>query len=262
MAIDPKFVDLINAAIDRGISAKDRALLEEHLAQDPDARALRDELSGLCAELDAVESIPPPAHLKHVILNTVSQQNTSQTASGGGDWRVRLSTLFGGGAVRYAMFFAAGAILTYTFISSDQISRQAFDDVTGLIGTITQPDYTAEMSDEDSIRLTLNEIAGSVHLYRAGSIMILDFDLASQGPIEIVAGFADRHIWFNGFGQLESNGTTIAAEAGQVTVRMEGQRRYAVYLNNASHRAATISLRFYSGGTLIHEDELKFGDTN
>ena len=78
MAIDPKFVDLINAEIDRGISAKDRALLEEHLAQDPDARALRDELSGLCAELDAVESIPPPAHLKHVILNTVDRGVTHQ----------------------------------------------------------------------------------------------------------------------------------------------------------------------------------------
>ena len=260
MAIDPKFVDLINAEIDGEISAEDRILLEEHVALDPDARALRDELSELCAKLDAVEAVAPPAHLRHVILNTVSRQNTSQTTSGGGRWRVMMGTLFGGSVQRYAMFFAAGAVLTYTFISSEQISRQALDDVTGLVGTISQPEFTGEKSGEHSIRLTLNELAGSVHLNSVGSIMILDFDLASQGPIEIVASFSDRDIWFNGFAQLESSGTTISAEAGQVTVRMEGQRRYAVYLYNDSHSAATIHLRFYSGGTLIHEDELRFRD--
>ena len=136
------------------------------------------------------------------------------------------------------------------------------DDVTDLVGTISQPEFTGQKSVEASILLTLNEIAGSVHLNSVGSIMILDFDLVARGPIEIVASFSDLDIWFNGFAQLESNGTTITAEAGQVRVRMEGQRRYAVYLNNDSHSAATISLRFYSGGTLIHEDELRFGDKN
>ena len=262
MAIDPKYVDLINAEIDGEISAEDRILLEEHVAQDPDARALRDELSDLCAKLDGVEFIPPPAHLRHVILNTVSPQIDSQTTSGRGHWRVMMGTLFGGSVPRYAMSFAAGAVLTYTFISSDRISRQALDDVTDLVGTISQPEFTGEKSAEARILLTLNEIAGSVHLNSVGSIMILDFDLVARGPIEIVASFSDLDIWFNGFAQLESNGTTITAEAGQVRVRMEGQRRYAVYLNNDSHSAATISLRFYSGGTLIHEDELRFGDKN
>ena len=262
MAIDPKIVDLINADIDSEISAEDQALLDEHLAQNTDARTLRGELSGLCAELDAVEAIPPPTHLKHVILSNISKQNYSETASGGGDWKTMMRTLFGGKALRYSWSFAAGVILTYTFISSDQISRQAFDDVTGLVGTISQPEYGGGISGEDSISLTLDEIAGSVNLNTTGSIMILDFNLASQGPIEIVAGFAKHRIWFNGFAQLESNGTTIAAETGQVTVRMEGQGRFAVYLNNASHSAATINLSFFAGGTLIHEAELRFNDAD
>jgi hypothetical protein len=262
MAVEPKFVDLINAEIDAEISAEDRALLDMYLAQNPEARALRDELTVVCAELDAVESIPPPAHLKHLILSTVSQQDSTQTASGRGNWRVTMGALFGGRVMRHALSFAVGVILTYTFISSDQISRQSFDDVTGLVGTISQPQYAGEISSEDSIEFALAEIAGSVRLSRVGAIMILDFDLASQSPIEIVAGFADRDIWFNGFAQLESDGTTIAAEAGQVTLRMEGQRRYAVYLHNASNSAAIINLRFYAGGTLIHEDELRFNDTN
>ena len=262
MAVEAKFVDLINAEIDAEISAEDRALLETYLAQNPDARALRDELRVVCAELDAVESIPPPSHLKHVILSTVAQQDSAQPASGGGNWRVTMGALLGGRVMRHSLSFAVGVILTFTFISSDQISRQSFDDMTGLVGTISQPQYAGEISSEDSIEFAITEIAGSVRLSRAGAIMILDFDLASQSPIAIVAGFADRDIWFNGFAQLESDGTTIAAEVGQVTLRMEGQRRYAVYLHNASHSAAIINLRFYAGGTLIYEDELRFSDTN
>jgi hypothetical protein len=262
MAIDPKYVDLINAEIDGEISAADLARLEEYLARNADARVLRDDLSNLCAELDSVDFVEPPAHLKHVVIDTITRQDASRPASREGEWPVTFSTLFGASVARYAMAFAAGAILTYTFISSDQISRQAFDDVTGLVGTISEPDFSADLSNQHRIDLTLTEIAGSVNLNRAGSILILDFDLASQDPIEIVADYEDRDIWFNGFAQLESDGTSIAAQTGQVTVRMEGQRRYAVYLYNASQSAATISLRFYSGGALIHEDELVFEDTN
>jgi hypothetical protein len=262
MAIEPKYIDLINAEIDGEISAADRDRLEEYLAGNADARAMRDDLSNLCAELDSVELVEPPAHLKHAVIDTIARQGTSRPASRGGRWQITLGTLFGASMARYAMAFAAGAVLSYSFVNSDQISRQAFDDVTGLVGTISEPDFRAKMSNEHSIDLALTQIAGSVNMNRAGSILMLDFDLASQDPIEIVADYDDRDIWFNGFAQLESEGTSIAAETGQVTVRMDGQGRYAVYLYNASQSAATISLRFYSGGTLIHEDELVFEDIN
>jgi hypothetical protein len=264
MSVDPKIIDLINAGIDGELANEDRTRLDQHLARDPDALALQADLSSLCNELDAMESIAPPVHLKHVILNTIPRSKAAQTDSGGGGWRAVMSTMFGGSVMRYAMSFAVGAIFTLAFISSEQLSRQALDNVSGLVGTIGQPgqwESPGEQTSEDRIQLSLDEIAGSVQLNRSGSIMILDFDLASPGPIEIVMSFANRDIWFNGFAQLESSGTKIAAAEGSVTVRMEGQRRYAVYLNNGSLSAATLSLRFYADGALIHEDELNYGDS-
>lgn len=262
MTNDFKYVDLMNAEIDGEISVEDRARLEAYLARHPEARTYRDELAGLCAELDAVEPVEPPVHLEHAIIDAVARQARTRPAATFGDWRPALRALFGADAARYAMSFTAGAILTYAIFSTDQISRHAFDDVTDLVGTMSQPGTTAELSNELQIYLTLSEIAGSVSLDRAGSILILDFDLVSREPIEIVADFDDREIWFNGFAQLASEGTSIAAETGQVTVRMAGQRRYAVYLYNGSQGGTTIGLRFYSGGTLIHEDELVFQDKN
>jgi len=43
---------------------------------------------------------------------------------------------------------------------------------------------------------------------------------------------------------------------------MEGQRRYALYLNNSGQEDASVNLRFYANGQLVHEDDLVFGEVN
>ena len=254
--MESKTSELINADIDGELEAGERAELDTLLAADPEAQKERDALAELCAGLDAMEAVEPPAGLRQSILNSIPEPRaTAANADDGGAFRDFVNLLFGGSAIRYAMSFVAGAVLTFSFINTSQISPNVLNDVSGLVGTMSR----AGLEGEDSINVDLNEIAGSVTLNTSDAIMILDFDLASSGPIEIVTSFDDRDIWFNGFAQLESRGTTIAAEQGSVTVRMEGQRRYAVYLNSTSQDPATIGLRFYSGGTLIHEDTLEYG---
>ena len=115
---------------------------------------------------------------------------------------------------------------------------------------------------QDNLELTLNDLAGSVSLSTAGSLMILDFDLASRNTVEIVARFDDRDIWFSGFAQQESEGTTVDAQTGRVTVRMSGQRRYAVFLQNAGQDAATVNLSFLSAGQVLHEGALELAATD
>ncbi|MFQ6005280.1 MAG: hypothetical protein ACE5OQ_07225, partial [Woeseia sp.] len=160
-------------------------------------------------------------------------------------------------AFRYAGAFAAGALLTIAFIGSDQASRHAFDDMTDLIGTISE-DVPEPIFTDSTMHLTKNKIAGIVNLRSAGEILILDFDIVSHEPVRIVADFSNRDIWFNGFAQLENAGTSVLAETGQVTLYAEGRRRYAIYLHNTGGNDTTIDVRFYAGDTLIHEGELRF----
>jgi hypothetical protein len=262
MDIDPKFADLINAEIDGWISPEEHIELEAYLAQNEAARIWRDELTSCCEQLDSLESVSPPPHLKHVILDVVRSEKPAPQKSRQRTSSDLFSDFFGVAPVRYAMSFAAGVILAYTLLSSEEISRQALDDVTDLVGTISRPEAAGDLATVDSIQLTLNELAGSVGLKKLGDMLIVDFNLTSEGPVEIVAAFSDPDIWFNGFAQLESSGTSVAAESGQVTLRMEGQRRYALYLHNTRRGAATVNLRFYSDGQLVYEDDLVFEDTN
>ena len=262
MAIDRKWVDLINAEIDGQISAEDQALLNQHLAENDEAMRFRNELALLCGELDTMPDLDPPADLRHPALAGAGGSAGTSRKTARHNWLVTFNEFLGIAPVRYAMSFAAGAVLTFVLVSSDQISRRAFDDVTGLVGTMSERGMLNDTARVGSMGLTLNELAGSVSLNRSGPLLILDFDLAAKGPVDIVALFDDRDIWFNGFAQLESTGTSVAAQTGRVTIRMEGQRRYAVYLHSTGRNAATVRLQFFSAGKLLHEGELSFTDNN
>lgn len=150
-------------------------------------------------------------------------------------------------------------VLALSIVSSDQISNQAFDSVTGLVGTVADP---VNASLEGSFALNEPAIAGTVSLRSAGSLLILDFDLVSTDYIEIEAAYSDRTIWFNGFAQLESDDTTVSAGIGRVRLGMEGKRRYAVYLHNQGGRDTTVNLRFMVDGDVVHESKLDYAPSD
>lgn len=250
MTIDNKHLDLINADIDGEIGHADKSALDAFLTENDEGRALHAELAMLRDSIESVEAVSPPRHLRHVIMNSVKP--TPRKTESPGFLQVLLATP----ALKYTATFAAGVILTLSAVSSDQFSNRALDDVTGLVGTIAEP---VSGSLLNRVVVDNAKVTGSVSLRSAGSLLILDFDLVANGPIEIEADYSDRSIWFNGFGQLESSGTSISATTGSVSLGMEGKRRYAVYLHNGGEqRGVTVNLRFVAGEELVHETSLEY----
>ena len=254
MTIDPKYFELIQADIDGEIDDAGKAELESFLADSEEGRSVYEQLETLCRSLDGMPSIDPPQHLRHVLLNQAPVKAAPQPSPG------FLQRLFAGPILGYVGMFAAGVALTLTLVDSDQISRGAFDDVTGLVGTIADSEFA--VPEHGTISVDKSEVAGTVTLRSTGPILIVDFDLSARQPVEIVAAYSDKTIWFNGFAQLESSGTSIAAETGAVTLNMDGKRRYAVYLNNPGMRPATIDLRFMADDQVIHEAQLSFSEAD
>ena len=250
MTIEQKFTDLINADIDGDISEAEKAVLQAFLSDNAEGRALRDELAALTDALDGVEQEAPPPYMRHIIMNSVPPTGSKEESPG------FLQILFATPALKYAVTFAAGVFLTLSMLSSSQISTQTFDNVTGLVGTVAEPVNSTIAS---TVTLSETDIAGTVSLRNAGSLMILDFNLVSADQIEVQADYTDKTIWFNGFAQLESEGTTVSAETGRVRLHMEeGKRRYAVYLQNRGARSTTVSLRFMADGKVVHQAKLEY----
>lgn len=251
MAIEPKYVELMNAEIDGEISDADRADLERHLETNPDAVTMHAELAELCGTLDDMGQMDPPPHLKYAILDSLKTSDDRATRkSSGFDWRA----VFAAPVLHHTVTFAAGAFLTFALVSSNQLSSDAFDDVTGLVGTISET--TPKASSKNSIRLTSSVLAGMVSLSREGSLNVVDFNLKAEGPVEIVASFSDRDLWFKGFAQLENDNTRILSDEGQVSMHTQGRNRYALYLQHTSEIDAPVNFKFYAAGSLIHEADL------
>ena len=250
MAIEQKYQDLINADIDGEIGAEEKAELQAFLADSAEGRALRDELSSLCGALDAIEEEAPPVHMRHVIMNSIPKPPAPESPTPG-----FFRALFAAPALRYSLSFAAGVFLALSIVKSSQVSDTAFDDVTGLVGTVADP-IDAPLAA--SVSVDELDVAGVVSLRSAGSLLILDFDLVAKNHIEVEADYSDPGIWFNGFAQLPSEGTTVSAATGRVRLGMAGKRRYAVYLHNQGGRDATVKLRFLAYGQVVHETSLDY----
>ena len=249
MAIDPNIVELINADIDGEISPADKDTLEAMMAESPEAQAMHAELSGLSSSLDELPDLDAPPYLIHTIMAEVPK-NESQ---GRGDF---LRGLFAAPALRYAAMFAAGAVLTLSLVNSDQVSERAFSDVTGLVGTISS-DVPVGPGIQ-TMQIDRTDVAGHITLRSSGPLLIVDFDLVSNGPIDIVASYSDQSVWFNGFAQLESPGASISAESGRISMQINGKRRYALYLHNAGDRNVSINLRFMSDGEVVYETDIQY----
>jgi hypothetical protein len=254
MTIEQNYFELIQATIDGEIDSADKEMLDAFLEESEEGRAVYRELLALCQSLDGMPQIDPPPHLRHSLMNVAPSKSAARPSPG------VLQRLFSGPALGYVGVFAAGVILTLALLDSGQISRGAFDDVTGLVGTITDSEFV--VPEHESISVEQSEVAGTVTLRSAGPILIVDFDLSARQPVEILAGYSDKSIWFNGFAQLESSGTSVAAEEGSVRLRMDGNRRYALYLNNPGQRPATISLQFMAEGQIIHEARLRYREAD
>jgi hypothetical protein len=250
MALDEKTIELINADIDGEIQPDEKALLEAALAASEEARAMHAELGALCSSLDAEKMLEPPPHLRHVVMNSIPHQQPVTKSPG------FFKSLFDVPAFRYAGAFAAGVIMAVLIVDSGQMQDNALNEVGGLVGTIS--DVSDVAPGIDSATVNKKEVAGSVTLRRADPIMILDFDLSTMGPVDIVASYDDKTIWFNGFGQLEATGTSISADSGQIKVQIDGKRRYAVYLHNPDSRNLAINIQFFSKNEQIHEAVLTY----
>ncbi|MEJ2128388.1 MAG: hypothetical protein P8X81_06040 [Woeseiaceae bacterium] len=248
--MDPRIIELINADIDGEISSDDKQELEALLAESPEAQAMHAELAGLGTSLNELPDLEPPAHLKHTIMASIPKSEAQQQRNN------VIQAIFTSPPMRYAAMFALGSLVTMTLISSDQASNNAFNDVTGLVGTIS-----SEVPVGPGIRsasIDRPEVAGHVTMRSSGPLLILDFDLVSSRPVDIVATYSDQTVWFNGFAQLESPGASISAESGRITMQVEGKRRYALFLHNAGERNVSINLEFQADGEVVYGTAVQF----
>jgi hypothetical protein len=188
--IDERHFELIHADLDGELSREDRAELARVLLANPEARAQRDELSRLFAELARLDDVPPPADLTPSVLARIpgaGPARRSGVISGGWDGRA---------ALRYAAVFVGGLLTSAVVFQLGRHGAVA-PDVSDLVGTIGGHDIASQQAPADRIRLELDQVDGTINSWEVGSQLVLELDLRAREPVEVVAHHADQTVRFN-----------------------------------------------------------------
>jgi hypothetical protein len=195
---------LIHAELDGDLSTQQRADLARLLLSDPQARALRDELRGLCGRLDGVEQVEPPPQLKDSILNRLPSVPVvaAYRKSSFGRWRL---------AAMVAGLLMAGTIVYETVQGPTPGSRET-------AGTMAADTPTTL----DSVALGTGPVTGRATLYRDKSGLAVGLEVSAPEPVDVLVSTGDHFFRINGLASSTPAGNTRQTIA-LPGVRMQGQ---------------------------------------
>ena len=201
---DDERMALIHAELDGDLTGQQRGDLARLLLADPQVRALRDELRGLCSRLDAVGQVEPPPQLKDSILNRLPSAPvvTNYRKASLGRWRL---------AAMVAGLLTAGSIVYQTVQGPAPGSRET-------AGTMAA-DAAATV---DSVALGSGPVTGRATLYRDKNGLAVGLEVTATEPVDVLIATGGHSFRINGLGSSNPAGSmrqTIALPG----VRMQGQ---------------------------------------
>jgi hypothetical protein len=195
---------LIHAELDGDLSSQQRADLARLLLADPQMRALRDELKGLCSRLDAIGQVEPPPQLEDSILNRLRSVPVPPAYRKASFGRWRLAAMVAG-------LLIAGTIFYETVQGPAPGSRET-------AGTMAADAPTTV----DSVALGGGSVTGRATLYRDKNGLAVGLEVSTAEPVDVLIATAGHSFRINGFGSSEPapNAHQTVALPG---VKMQGQ---------------------------------------
>jgi len=200
---DQERMALIHAELDGDLTGQQRGELARLLLADPQVRALRDELRGLCSRLDAVGKVEPPPQLKDSILNRLPSVPVATNYRNASFGRWRLAAMVAG-------LLVAGTIVFETVQGPAPGSRET-------AGTMA-----ADASAVDSVSVGNGPVTGRVTLYSDKAGLALGLELSSAEPVDVLIASGGQSFRINGLGSSNPAGSTRQTIA-LPGVRMQGQ---------------------------------------
>ena len=181
---DPRDLALIHAEIDGELDAQQRGELARRLLADPEVRAVRDELRRLCASLEQLPAIEPPAQLQANIARALPAAAIPARPSPRMQPRWRLAAAVAGAVTLGGILFAT--------LDGQKIGGSE------LAGTIAAPRMPVTL---DTARMPDGPVTGQVSLYRDAAGLGVRLDVVAAAPVEVVITSGSQTVKVTGVGQ-------------------------------------------------------------
>lgn len=249
--VDQHILYLINSSIDGEISASEQDELGGLLITSPDVRSLNDELRAVARVLGEVPEVDPPEYLQDSIERQVRLPVRGRTGS-------KRPGLWGVGWLRTGLAMAAAVVLTFGVyeMGSEPITAQDSRRMAGTMaksGSADQPGILL-----DSIQLNTAKLSGMVELRDKDEFFMLDLQLISDEPTEVVIDFAGRGLEIDGVSGKSVGYDTVSVVDGSIHLASKGEEHFTVRLRHTSavKQVEPLDLSFFANSELIQQAEL------
>lgn len=217
---DEELTALIRAELDGDLSSQQRGDLARLLLADPRARALRDQLRGVCNRLDAVGQVDPPPQLADSILKRLPQGMPANRQTYFNRWRL---------AAMVVGLLTAATVIYETVQGPAPASR----DIAG-----TMAAYGPIILD--SVPVGSGPVAGRATLYRDKSGLAVGLELSATEPVDLLISTQGHSFVIKGLGASRP-----------------GAMRQTVALPGVSMRGQDIELSFLIGDRTVSRATLR-----
>ena len=247
---DDRLNELLNAELDGELDSAGHAELERLLAASPEARQRRDELRSVSDALAHLKPVDPPSELREAVFAALRPGAAKVVRFPGARTQRRW--------VPYVGALAAGVALGAIGLSLYYSPRPEFD-AASLAGTMADPDHRSLGHLLDRVELNSGGLHGSASLHEADGIWVVEFDLQSDSPVEVVASYDGTLVRLQGFVRPEPTSESVLAGPGRLSFVNEGTQRAAIYLRPADTASGQVHLVFQSPGAETTEVVLDAG---
>ena len=160
--------------------------------------------------------------------------------------------------VPYAGALAAGVALGAIGLSLYYTPRPEFD-AASLAGTMADPDHRSPGQVLDRVELNSGSLQGSASLHEADGLWVVEFDLQTDQPVEVLATYDGTLVRLQGFVRPEPTSEAVLAGPGRLSFVNEGAQRAAIYLRPADAASGQVRLVFQAPGGATTEVVLDAG---
>jgi hypothetical protein len=252
--IDQHVLDLLNGSIDGELNATEQLELDQLMASSEHVRVLHEEFTSLSSLLDKVPEREPPDYLQSSIEKQVRlpvENNGPEVKQGFlGNW-------LNANWLRTGFALVAGVVLTVGVYEMGSVSIND-QDSTNMVGTMVKNPLTNQEDILRSILLNTDVLSGVVELSNSDELFVLDIQLNSDGPAEVVVDFSERGLVFEEITPMQDDKGVIHESDGSVSLISSGEQHYTMSLRRTSEfeQARPLKLEFFANNKLVREAEL------
>lgn len=238
---DDRLNELLNAELDGELDGAGQAELERLLSASAEARARREELRRVADALSHLKPVEPPADFASSVFAALRPNGAKVVPFRGAVPKAQRRW------VPYVGALAAGVALGAIGLSVWLAPRAEFD-AASLAGTMTDPTHRAAGKVLDRVAVDSNGLTGSASLHEADGLWVVEFDLNSAAPVEVLAIYDGTLVRLQGFVRPQPTSEAVLAGPGRLSFVNEGAQRAAIYLRPADAAAGQVRLEFRAPG--------------